>query len=286
MELSEKQVELVQLKLGKLGVTYPELHSDLTDHICCMIEQDMKSGKSFDLSFTIAFKTFGSKNLRNIQAETLLLLNLEKSYLRGQAILGALALLPASLVWTFPGNWGLDFINALSLPVGAVSLLVMFALFGLAWAHDFPRWSMPVLTFVLLFSAYLMGVAIPSLTGSNEVLGWRALGPVALTVLTLILLKPKAKPFSKLYHHIMADKTLVAYAMYGALPMALGFRMDEVHYKFDGPVMLVLSCLVVLGAYSYLRSENKWQKLVALVLASLLSIAIALAMTSTFWMQF
>jgi hypothetical protein len=286
MELSEKQVALVQLKLEKLGITYPGLNCDLTDHICCMIEHDMESGKSFELSLTIAMNTFGNKNLRNIQAETLLLLHLEKSYLRGHAILGAFALLPACLIWTFPGNWGLDFIAGLSLPVGAVSVLVMFALLGLAWAHEFPRWSMPVLTFVLLSSAYLMGVAIPSLTGSREVLGWRALGPLTLTVLTMILLKPKFQPFSELYNRIVADKSLLFYGLYGALPMAIGFALEEVHFKFDGPIMLLLTFLVVLGAYSYLRRVNKWQKIAALVLASLLSMSIAKAMASHFWMQF
>ena len=284
MELSERQVALVLRKLEKLGITYPELNCDLTDHICCLIEHHIETGKSFDLSLTLALKTFGSKNLRNIQAETLLLLNLEKSYLRGHAFLGALTLLPACFIWTFPWNWGLVVPAELSLPVGAASVLVMFALFGLAWAHEFPRWSMPVLTFVLLLSAYLMGLAIPSLTGNREVLGWRALGPLALTVLTMILLKPKAQPFSKLYHRIIADKSLLLYAMYGALPMTLGFSLDEVHFRFDGPVMLLLSCIVVLGAFSYLRSISKWQKIAALVLAILLSMTIAIAVAYIFWM--
>lgn len=286
MDLSEKQVAFVQLKLEKLGVTYPDLNCDLTDHFCCLIEHDMGSGKSFEESLANAVKTFGRKNLRNIQAETLLLLNLEKPYLRGHSFLGALALLPACLIMIFPGNWGLDFIAELSLPVALASVLLLFALFGLAWAHEFPRWSMPVIAFVLLLSAYLVGVAIPSLTGSRAVLGWRALGPLALTVLTMILLKPKAQPFSRLYHRIIADKSLLIYAMYGALPMALGFSLDEVHFKFDGPVVLLLSCLVVLGAYSYLRSINIWQKIAALVLASLLSMTIAIGMASHFWMQF
>lgn len=286
MELSEKQVALVQLKLEQSGINYPELCCDLTDHICCMIEHDMEGGKSFELSLTIALKIFGRKYLRNIQAETLLLLNIEKPYVRSHAILGALALLPACLIWTFPGNWGYDFISEFSLPMGVASVLLMFALFGLAWAHEFPRWSMPVITFVLLLSAYMMGVAIPSLTGSREVLGWRALGPLALTVLTMILLKPYNHPFSKLYHYIVADKSLIIYALYGALPMALGFSLDEVHFRFDGPVMLLLSCIVVLGAYSYLRSISKWQKTAALFLAAVLAMSIALALASRFWMKF
>jgi hypothetical protein len=286
MKLTEKQVALVQMKLERLGITYPELNCDLTDHLCCLVEFDMDAGRSFEESLTLAVKTFGRKNLHEIQVETLELLNREKPYLRLQAFLGALVLLPPCLIWTFPGNWGLVIPAELSLPVGVASVLVMFALFGLAWAHDFPRWSMPVIIFVLLLTAVLMGLAIPSLTGSDKVLGWRALGPLALTVLTMILLKPGTQPFKKLYQHVIADKSLLLYAIYGALPMALAFSLEEVHFRFDGPVLLFLSFLVVLGAYSYLRSIIRWQKIAALVLAILLVMVIAFAIASHFWMQF
>ena len=286
MELNDKQVALVQTKLGRLGITYPELSCDLTDHVCCLIEHDMEAGKSFEESLMLAVKTFGRKNIREIQVETLLRLNLERPYLRAHAFLGALTFLPACLIWNFPGNWGLVVPAEFNLTVGIASVLVMFALFGLAWAHEFPRWSMPVITFVFLLSAYLMGLALPSLTGSWGVLGWRALGPLALTVLTMILLKPGVQPFKTLYLRIIADKSLLLYAIYGALPMAMAFALEEVHFKFDGLVILVLSFLVVLGAYSYLRSINKWQKIAALVLTIMLVMATAISIASHFWMTF
>lgn len=73
MQLSDKQLELVELKVHEAGLQNHELQVDLLDHIACMIEDMMENNHSFDQAFEQAFQTYNQRHLKRIEFTTRIL---------------------------------------------------------------------------------------------------------------------------------------------------------------------------------------------------------------------
>lgn len=72
--------ERIKADLIGRGLTYDRLLDDLLDHICCLVEEDMQTGKDFDSSYYHVLDSIGEKRLPEIQHQTLL--NLDKKFQR------------------------------------------------------------------------------------------------------------------------------------------------------------------------------------------------------------
>jgi hypothetical protein len=72
--------ERIKADLLRRGLTYEQLLDDLLDHICCMVEEDMESGKDFESSYSLVLDSIGDTRLAEIQHQTLL--NLDKKFQR------------------------------------------------------------------------------------------------------------------------------------------------------------------------------------------------------------
>ena len=66
------------------GLTYDPLLDDMLDHVCCMVEDHMSSGKDFESSYSTVLGSIPGNRLRIIQHQTLL--NLDKKYQRMKKI--------------------------------------------------------------------------------------------------------------------------------------------------------------------------------------------------------
>ena len=73
--LSDHRVDMINDILVENGVTYDELRDDLLDHICCLVEEQMDDGKSFQQGLDLALDRFGLNQLKIIQETTLYLIN-------------------------------------------------------------------------------------------------------------------------------------------------------------------------------------------------------------------
>ncbi|MDG1477917.1 MAG: hypothetical protein P8Q14_12275, partial [Vicingaceae bacterium] len=74
VELTEQNISEVEVLIEARGVEMKELSYDLVDHICCMIEEKMESGKSYNSALEESIASFGKKGIRQIQEETTFLL--------------------------------------------------------------------------------------------------------------------------------------------------------------------------------------------------------------------
>lgn len=74
VELTEQNISEIELLIEARGVEMKELSYDLVDHICCMIEEKMESGKSYTSALEESMASFGKKGIRQIQEETTFLL--------------------------------------------------------------------------------------------------------------------------------------------------------------------------------------------------------------------
>jgi hypothetical protein len=78
MKLTAEQIEIVRRVVESSGIEIDTLRDDLLDHLCCVIECEMKEGKSLDDSLNDAIKQLAPDGLKQIERETVFLLNSNK----------------------------------------------------------------------------------------------------------------------------------------------------------------------------------------------------------------
>ncbi len=76
--LSEKEIEFIEKKISESSITTSELKEDLVDHFCCVVEDEMNKGKSFDDAYNEAYYNISPNGFDEIQRETVFLLNEKK----------------------------------------------------------------------------------------------------------------------------------------------------------------------------------------------------------------
>jgi hypothetical protein len=74
-ELTEKEIRRLNREIEKQGLTHTELQQELLDHLCCDVEAEMDEGLEFVKALEKVKKGMGKDRIREIQEETLLLIN-------------------------------------------------------------------------------------------------------------------------------------------------------------------------------------------------------------------
>jgi len=122
--LSDIQIEFIRNDLRARGITRVELQDDLLDHVCCIIERNLKSDGDFEGYYQQIIPTFYRNDLYEIEKETINLLTFKHYYLMKNTMIrsGSLAtlLLVLGLVFKFM-HW----------PGASVMLVVSILLFSL-----------------------------------------------------------------------------------------------------------------------------------------------------------
>lgn len=78
MNLTDEQVDFIRNNVESQGLTIDTLKEDIVDHLCCVVEIEMKRGKDFHISFQQAIQELAPKGIQEIQNSTLFLLNSKK----------------------------------------------------------------------------------------------------------------------------------------------------------------------------------------------------------------
>ncbi|MEQ8471100.1 MAG: hypothetical protein RIC35_07940 [Marinoscillum sp.] len=76
--ISDEQVDFIEQSIAESNVKNKELRDDLLDHMCCLVEIEMKKGLTFDQAYQKAFLQTSPNGYGEIQNETLFLLNYNK----------------------------------------------------------------------------------------------------------------------------------------------------------------------------------------------------------------
>jgi hypothetical protein len=72
--LNEQQIDFILGDIKARGVRLESLQSDLLDHICVIIEQQLERETDFEPCYEATIRSFYRQELREIEAETLFLL--------------------------------------------------------------------------------------------------------------------------------------------------------------------------------------------------------------------
>lgn len=67
--LKETEIEFIYTEIRHKGLTDAELHPEVADHICCMIEEKMNQGLSFEQAYQEALDLFGEQEIKRLQKE-------------------------------------------------------------------------------------------------------------------------------------------------------------------------------------------------------------------------
>jgi hypothetical protein len=73
--LTNENIEFLKKEISKSGLTYSHLRDDLTDHVCCDVEYEMRNGLPFAKAYEMVKEKIGIEGLERIQHDTLFLIN-------------------------------------------------------------------------------------------------------------------------------------------------------------------------------------------------------------------
>ena len=119
LQLSEEQVALINPRITTSGVTTGELQTDLLDHYCCYIEDEMSNGAPFEEAYKKAFMAITPNGMHEIEEELFFLMTFKKQTNMKRIIYGT------GFVATFLISMGLMF-KMMHWPGASVTLFCGF----------------------------------------------------------------------------------------------------------------------------------------------------------------
>ena len=164
-----------------------------------------------------------------------------------------------------------------------VLLASMFVALCVGWIKGFPHWSFPVAAFVLVISYGCMHSSSPFITGTNEILGWWGWIPFIAVALIAIVFTRSLSPYKQLVRNIQNDWTLILFAIYGLVSLFSALLFDEVDKNFEFKFSIILSLIILAGAFFYLKIKNKWIRALSLIIASGISFTTAIIASNYYW---
>jgi len=214
---------------------------------------------------------------------------------QGSRIEPLVVLLPFVLTYIlYRSTFLLRFLNISNMPIrmeevaGLLFLGLICVLLVTGLRMGAPRWFLPYLGFefslINLFTHTL--IFPPDWSGfsflqyaSRFVRGFVYQGTVWIGVIVLVILLvlfaaliPRFRP---LYQRLKEDWTLLAFVIYGAVPLAIILTFDD--YQGEGLYVLIANLILAIGGWFYLRTQIPWKRYVILFTGLALSMAVAAA---------
>jgi len=160
--LSEQQIEYILNDIRRNGVEMEDLQLNLLDHICCIIEQNLKDGDDFEDFYRKTVKQFCKHELWEIEEETIILLTIKNYYVMKKSMIISGTISVVALLFG-------SFFKVMHWPGASVLLLL----------------GIVTLSFVFLPLMFLLKVKEPTNSQSKVVIGVGTLLGILLCISTL-----------------------------------------------------------------------------------------------------
>lgn len=278
MILNENQTQKVKKHLLKSGIESILVYDDLLDYICCLVEEKMDRGDTFDNALYIISQQQTSNKLKDVELFTLKLLNMETSFSTKTSLLATTPFGIFGLAWIL--EMGINVPYLIKIIIYSISLISMYALLGIGWVKGFPRWSFPAIGFCLISSMLLFYMKPPI---SEQELGLWAWVPLLITMLIALLFNPSIKPIREIIKKIKDDPTLILFTVYGFVPTFISFFTDEIHSLGMLPFCLLSILILSLGLFGFLRFAKKKTRLWYLLISWIIAFSIIFISTSFYY---
>jgi hypothetical protein len=269
--LNELQIKEIKEYLKKCNIENRLIFGDFLDHLCCMVEQKMNEGATFDDSLKKAFGHLQGSEIKSIELFTLKLLNMETTFSSRISLQATIPFVLFGLFWTF-SNSDLDVPGVIQNILFLSSVISMFALLTIGWIKNFPRWSFPAIGFCLLFSLFSMNVATPPI--SDDILGFWAWIPLIITLIIAQIFKPGVEPIKNIIKKSGEEPFLILFAIYGFAPFILLMLTDEIRTNWMIPVAILSTLLLSAGNYLFLSCEKRVSRILSVIICGVLAVLI------------
>jgi hypothetical protein len=280
MMLNELQIKEIKEYLKKCNIENRLIFGDFLDHLCCMIEQKMNEGATFDDSLKKAFAHLPGSEIKSIELFTLKLLNMETTFSSRISLQATIPFVLFGLFWTF-SNSDLDVPGVIQNILFLSSVISMFALLTVGWIKNFPRWSFPAIGFCLLFSLFSMNVASPPI--SDDILGFWAWIPLIITLIISQIFKPGVEPVKNIFKKTKDEPFLILFSIYGFTPFLVLMLSDEIHTNWMIPVAILTTLVLSSGIYLFLSCEKRVYRILSVVISGILAVVITYIASYLYW---
>ena len=280
MTLNKSQVKEVKRCLKKNRIESRLIFGDFLDHLCCMIEQKISEGASFEDSLQASLSQLPGYEMKMIETYTLKILNMETSFSSRTSLLATIPFGLFGLAWAF-SNSGFNAPALIQMFLFIISVISMFVLLGIGWIKNFPRWSFPAIGFCLLFSMFFMMMIISGI--SDGVLGLWAWTPLIITLIISFIIKPSSEPIKKIIDRIKEEPALILFALYGFAPIFVWILSDEMYTIWMIFIALISTVILSSGIYLFLRSDRKRTRLISMIISGLLAVIITYTASTIYW---
>src|ERR1043165_9729713 len=96
--ITDEQIEFILNDIRRNGVETESLQLNILDHICCIIEQNLKESDGFEDFYHKTIRQFYKQNLREIEEETIKLLTFKNYYAMKKVMIASGAFAVAAFV--------------------------------------------------------------------------------------------------------------------------------------------------------------------------------------------
>lgn len=275
-ELSLQNIDRIARDISREEITFSHLLDELIDHVCCDVENEMQKGCSFQEAYGRVKKKLGSGRIREIQEETLYLVdtkyrNMKKlmkiSGVAGTILLGFAALFKIQH-WPAAG---------IMLTLGALLLSTLFlpSALGVIWkeSHSRKRIFLYVSAFLTAFF-FIIGTLF-------KIQHW----PAAGIVLALSLFSGIFLFFPAMFLRFVRDESLnkqrplMITALAGILVYNLGMLFKIQHWPGSAVLLIsgmVFMFLIALPWYTIttFRNDNSIKGVFMFIIIGSLSIVV------------
>lgn len=124
--ITDEQIEYILNDIRRNGVEMEDLQLNLLDHICCIIEQDLKETDDFEDFYRKTAKRFYTNSMREIEEETINLLTFKNYYAMKKVMINSGAFSVAAFIM---GSW----FKAMYWPGASVLLTLGIGIFSLVF---------------------------------------------------------------------------------------------------------------------------------------------------------
>ncbi|PHN04000.1 hypothetical protein [Flavilitoribacter nigricans] len=86
MSIREQQIKEIRKYLLESGLDIPAVVDDMQDHFCCVIEDSLRAGNSFETAFAEARLLVPPEDIREIQSDTIYYLTIKSKIMHVKGI--------------------------------------------------------------------------------------------------------------------------------------------------------------------------------------------------------
>jgi len=267
-KLTTEQIDFITDQVNKSKIDSKELKEDLIDHFCCIIEDDIGLGKSFEESYNRAYQIVCPNGFDEIHQETILLLT-SKNIIIMKKLLFSLGFITTIFLVTSV------LFKALHLPGAGVLLVIasfvlIFVFVPLVLLYFYRKQFSKYVSYKMKYVFGYIGLAL-LLTGAVfKIMHWPGAGLLLVVSVTVINFVFLPFLFYRLYRTSEAkeyakNRLLKLEYIFGFIGVVLFLTASvlKLHHLAGSALLLILSVIVINLGYLPLLFYKMYKKSVS-----------------------